>query len=176
MWEANEAEQESGTFKHRSVRIRAHPATTELISRIARIVLTGLAHYSTQRGNGPPAGLFDGADHHLYLDLLRGNAAHAGLSPGQAADAARIRSGDSSRVDRTNRISLRSGSVFECTVPGCLGLPGLLTGAKESYCFIIGLASPDLPCKLRRAQSRFSGVSLTSLLIRNNSARINGSD
>jgi putative transposase len=47
------------------------------MSRIARIVLTGLPYHITQRGNGRQHVLFDGADRHLYLDLLRSNAANA---------------------------------------------------------------------------------------------------
>jgi len=47
------------------------------MSRIARIVLTGLPYHITQRGHGRQQVFFDGGDHHLYLDLLRSNVASA---------------------------------------------------------------------------------------------------
>lgn len=49
------------------------------MSRIARIVLTGVPYHITQRGNGRQKVFFDAADYRLYLDLLFQNAASAGL-------------------------------------------------------------------------------------------------
>ena len=51
-----------------------------VMPRIARIVLAGIPYHITQRGNGRQQVFFDGTDHRLYLDLLRRNAATAGLT------------------------------------------------------------------------------------------------
>ncbi|MEQ1887311.1 MAG: transposase [Bryobacteraceae bacterium] len=49
------------------------------MSRIARIVLTGVPYHITQRGNGRQQVFFDDGDYRLYIDLLRENAAKAGF-------------------------------------------------------------------------------------------------
>ncbi|MEQ1949708.1 MAG: transposase, partial [Bryobacteraceae bacterium] len=49
------------------------------MSRIARIVLTGVPYHITQRGNGRQQVFFDDGDYGLYVDLLRENAAKAGF-------------------------------------------------------------------------------------------------
>jgi putative transposase len=41
------------------------------MSRIARIVLEGVAYHVTQRGNGRQQVFFEDRDYRLYLDLLR---------------------------------------------------------------------------------------------------------
>jgi putative transposase len=50
------------------------------MSRLARVVLPGVPCHVTQRGNGRQQIFFDETDHILYLDLLRGQSADAGLS------------------------------------------------------------------------------------------------
>ena len=50
------------------------------MSRIARIVLTGVPYHITQRGNGRQQIFFDDSDYRLYMDLLRAGAEQAELS------------------------------------------------------------------------------------------------
>ena len=44
---------------------------TEAMARLARVVIPGLAHHVTQRGNGRQRVFFSSADYALYLRLLR---------------------------------------------------------------------------------------------------------
>ena len=48
--------------------------------RIARIVVPGVPHHVTQRGNGRQRTLFTDADYALYRDLLKEHCAKAGVS------------------------------------------------------------------------------------------------
>jgi putative transposase len=50
------------------------------MSHIARIVLACVPYHITQRGNGRQQVFFEGTDCRLHLDLLRRNAATAGLT------------------------------------------------------------------------------------------------
>jgi putative transposase len=49
------------------------------MSRIARIVLEGVAYHVTQRGNGRQQVFFEDRDYHLYQDLMRNSCDAAGL-------------------------------------------------------------------------------------------------
>jgi putative transposase len=40
------------------------------MARLARVVIPGIAHHVTQRGNGGARTFFDNADYALYRDLL----------------------------------------------------------------------------------------------------------
>ncbi len=42
------------------------------MARLARIVIPGLPHHVTQRGNRREAIFFEDGDHEVYLDLLAG--------------------------------------------------------------------------------------------------------
>jgi putative transposase len=50
------------------------------MARLARIVIPGLPHHVTQRGNGRQTTFFDKDDYALYRDLLREHAAAHGVS------------------------------------------------------------------------------------------------
>ncbi len=50
------------------------------MSRIARLVVPGLPHHVTQRGNGHSRVFFDDADYELFLNLLIENCRAAGVS------------------------------------------------------------------------------------------------
>jgi putative transposase len=47
------------------------------MARLARIVVPGVPHHVTQRGNGRARTFFGDADYHLYRDLLAENCAAA---------------------------------------------------------------------------------------------------
>lgn len=49
------------------------------MSRIARLVVPGLPHHVTQRGNGRQKVFFSDADYALYLSLLTDNCRLAGV-------------------------------------------------------------------------------------------------
>ena len=49
------------------------------MARLPRIVLPGLPHHVTQRGNRREQTFFENGDYALYLDLLAGGAERAGL-------------------------------------------------------------------------------------------------
>jgi hypothetical protein len=67
--------------RHTQTQINENPAPTLLCSCPASraSLLIGLPYHITQRGNGRQHVFFDGADYHLYVDLLRSNAANARL-------------------------------------------------------------------------------------------------
>jgi len=48
--------------------------------RLARIVIPGLPHHVTQRGNRREAIFFEDGDHEIYLDLLAGQTFKAGVA------------------------------------------------------------------------------------------------
>ena len=50
------------------------------MARLARIVVPGLPHHVTQRGNRREAIFFEGGDHEVYLDLLSEQASKAGVA------------------------------------------------------------------------------------------------
>jgi len=50
------------------------------MSRLARVVIPGLPHHVTQRGNGGGRVFFTDADYRLYLDLLAESCAKAGVA------------------------------------------------------------------------------------------------
>ena len=47
------------------------------MARLARIVIPGLPHHVTQRGNRREAIFFEDGDHEIYLDLLAEQARKA---------------------------------------------------------------------------------------------------
>ena len=47
------------------------------MSRLSRIVLPGVPHHITQRGNGRQRTFFEDGDYALYLDLLAESASRA---------------------------------------------------------------------------------------------------
>jgi putative transposase len=50
------------------------------MARLARVVIPGLPHHVTQRGNRREAIFFEDGDHEIYLDLLAGQALKAGIA------------------------------------------------------------------------------------------------
>ena len=50
------------------------------MARLARVVLPGLPHHVTQRGNGRQQTFFNDVDYALYRDLLREHCARAGVA------------------------------------------------------------------------------------------------
>ena len=50
------------------------------MARLARIVIPGLAHHVTQRGNRREAIFFEDGDHEVYLDLLAEQTFKAGVA------------------------------------------------------------------------------------------------
>jgi len=50
------------------------------LARPARIVVPGLAHHVTQRGNRREATFFEDGDHEIYLDLLAEQTLKAGVA------------------------------------------------------------------------------------------------
>jgi hypothetical protein len=50
------------------------------MARLARIVVPGLRHHVTQRGNRREAIFFEDGDHEVYLDLLAEQALKAGVA------------------------------------------------------------------------------------------------
>ena len=55
-------------------------ATVLNMARLARIVIPGLAHHVTQRGNRREAIFFEEGDHEIYLDLLAEQTLKAGVA------------------------------------------------------------------------------------------------
>ena len=51
------------------------------MARLARIVIPGLAHHVTQRGNRREAIFFEEGDQEIYLDLLTEIGGHDTYSP-----------------------------------------------------------------------------------------------
>jgi len=50
------------------------------MARLARVVIPGLPHHVTQRGNRREAIFFEDGDHEVYLDLLAGQTRKAGVA------------------------------------------------------------------------------------------------
>ena len=50
------------------------------MARLPRMVLPGIPHYVTQRGNRRERTFFEDADYALYLDLLAQSAARHGVA------------------------------------------------------------------------------------------------
>lgn len=50
------------------------------MARLPRVVLPGLPHHVTQRGNRRERTLFEEGDYELYLDLLAEAAARSGVA------------------------------------------------------------------------------------------------
>ena len=50
------------------------------MARLARIVIPGLPHHVTQRGNRREAIFFEDGDHEVYLDLLAEQTLKAGVA------------------------------------------------------------------------------------------------
>jgi putative transposase len=50
------------------------------MARLARIVLPGIPHHATQRGNRREQVFFEDGDYELYLDLLSDAAARSGVA------------------------------------------------------------------------------------------------
>ena len=50
------------------------------MARVARVVVPGLAHHVTQRGNRREAIFFEDGDHEVYLDLLAEQTLKAGVA------------------------------------------------------------------------------------------------
>ncbi|MGA2558798.1 MAG: hypothetical protein ABSF17_03900 [Terracidiphilus sp.] len=50
------------------------------MARLARIVIPGLPHHVTQRGNQREAIFFEEGDHEIYLDLLAEQARKADVA------------------------------------------------------------------------------------------------
>jgi putative transposase len=50
------------------------------MARLARIVVPGLPHHVTQRGNRREAIFFQDGDHEIYLDLLAEQTLKAGVA------------------------------------------------------------------------------------------------
>jgi putative transposase len=55
------------------------------MARLPRLVIPGLPHHVTQRGNGRQQTFFEEADYALYLDLLAQSAERAGPRSGPIA-------------------------------------------------------------------------------------------
>lgn len=49
------------------------------MARLARVVIVGLPHHVTQRGDGPARTFLDDHDYTLYRDLLAANCHVAGI-------------------------------------------------------------------------------------------------
>ncbi len=50
------------------------------MARLARLVVPGLPHHVTQRGNGRQKVFFSEGDYRLYRDLLAANCREAGVA------------------------------------------------------------------------------------------------